>query len=145
MAVAVRGVCGAGVDYKALVSRGDLDYSTPATRSEEGMAVGNGRMGSLVWTTAEGMHFQIKWVRVKAGRAGVCGLKNPWGSGVMGIWREGKRVGEASGEVAALKMGREGGGGGAGWRAGAGVKRGLHFFVAANGGLWFHAGFMGSG
>src|SRR5271156_5705953 len=47
------------VNYRALVSRGDLDYTNPATRSEEGMPVGNGRMGSLVWTTPTALHFQI--------------------------------------------------------------------------------------
>lgn len=47
------------VDYRALVSRSDLDYTNPATRSEEGMPVGNGRMGSLVWTTPTALHFQI--------------------------------------------------------------------------------------
>lgn len=41
------------------VSRGDLDYSSPATRSDEGMPVGNGRMGSLVWTTPSAIKFQI--------------------------------------------------------------------------------------
>ncbi|HEV2331310.1 MAG TPA: DUF5703 domain-containing protein, partial [Verrucomicrobiae bacterium] len=47
------------VNYRSLVSRGDLVYTTPATRSEEGMPVGNGRMGSLVWTTPTALHFQI--------------------------------------------------------------------------------------
>ncbi|HXF10365.1 MAG TPA: DUF5703 domain-containing protein, partial [Desulfuromonadaceae bacterium] len=47
------------IDYRALVSRGDLDYTNPATRSEEGMPVGNGRMGSLVWTTPSAIKFQI--------------------------------------------------------------------------------------
>jgi len=46
------------VNYKSLVSRADLDYSTPVIRSEEGMPIGNGRMGSLVWTTPDAMHFQ---------------------------------------------------------------------------------------
>src|SRR5579884_1952962 len=35
-------------DFKTAISRGDLDYTSPATRSEEGIPVGNGRMGSLV-------------------------------------------------------------------------------------------------
>jgi hypothetical protein len=47
------------VNYPALISRADLDYTTPAVRSEEGMPVGNGRMGSLVWTTPSASHFQI--------------------------------------------------------------------------------------
>src|ERR1700744_3954053 len=47
------------VDFKTAISRGDLDYTSPTTRSEEGMPVGNGRMGSLVWTTPSAMKFQI--------------------------------------------------------------------------------------
>jgi len=47
------------VNYRALVSRGDLDYSEPARRSDEGMPVGNGRMGSLVWTSPSQLKFQI--------------------------------------------------------------------------------------
>ncbi|HTA95510.1 MAG TPA: DUF5703 domain-containing protein, partial [Verrucomicrobiae bacterium] len=47
------------VNYRALVSRGDLDYTNPVVRSEEGMPVGNGRMGSLVWTTPSALKFQI--------------------------------------------------------------------------------------
>lgn len=43
----------------AVIARADLDYSTPVVRSEEGMPVGNGRMGSLVWTTPNALHFQI--------------------------------------------------------------------------------------
>lgn len=52
------------VNYRALVSRGDLDYSEPARRSDEGMPVGNGRMGSLVWTTPSQLKFQINRVDV---------------------------------------------------------------------------------
>src|SRR3954467_3343236 len=44
---------------RATVGRADLDYRTPAARSEEGMPVGNGRMGSLVWTTPSALKFQI--------------------------------------------------------------------------------------
>src|ERR1043166_1856793 len=47
------------VDYRAIVSRGDLRYDTPATRSEEGMPVGNGRMGTLTWTTPSALHMQV--------------------------------------------------------------------------------------
>src|SRR2546421_250755 len=50
------------VDLPALVARGDLDYDRPASRSEEGMPVGNGRMGSLVWTTPSALHFQVNRV-----------------------------------------------------------------------------------
>jgi Domain of unknown function (DUF5703) len=52
------------VDHRALVSRADLDYDKPASRSEEGQPIGNGRMGSLVWTTPSALHFQINRVDV---------------------------------------------------------------------------------
>jgi len=52
------------VDYRGLVSRADLDYNEPARRSEEGLPVGNGRMGSLVWTTPSQLKFQINRVDV---------------------------------------------------------------------------------
>jgi hypothetical protein len=54
------------VNYAALVSRADLTYSKPAGRSEEGIPVGNGRMGSLVWTTPTALRFQINRVDVFA-------------------------------------------------------------------------------
>ncbi|HEY8993919.1 MAG TPA: DUF5703 domain-containing protein, partial [Lacunisphaera sp.] len=50
----------------AVVARADLDYTTPATRSEEGMPVGNGRMGSLVWTEPTALKLQINRVDVFA-------------------------------------------------------------------------------
>jgi len=52
------------VDYRKLVSRADLTYGTPVSRSEEGMPAGNGRMGSLVWTTPSSLKFQINRVDV---------------------------------------------------------------------------------
>jgi alpha-L-fucosidase 2 len=54
------------VDYRSLVSRADLDYNEPVSRSEEGMPVGNGRMGSLVWTTPTALKLQINRVDVFA-------------------------------------------------------------------------------
>ncbi len=54
------------VDYRSLIARADLDYNEPARRSEEGMPVGNGRMGSLVWTTPTQLKFQINRVDVFA-------------------------------------------------------------------------------
>jgi hypothetical protein len=50
------------VDYQALVSRADLNYGTPVAHGAEGIPIGNGRMGSLVWTTPEALHFQINRV-----------------------------------------------------------------------------------
>ena len=54
------------VDYKSLVSRADLTYAKPVDRSEEGLPVGNGRMGSLVWTTPDALKFQLNRVDVFA-------------------------------------------------------------------------------
>jgi hypothetical protein len=53
-------------DYRSLVSRADLHYDKPVSRSEEGIPVGNGRMGSLVWTTPEAIRLQINRVDVFA-------------------------------------------------------------------------------
>lgn len=52
------------VDYASIVSRGDLHYDKPADRSEEGMPIGNGRMGTLVWTTPAALRMQINRVDV---------------------------------------------------------------------------------
>jgi hypothetical protein len=54
------------VDYRKLVSRADLVYDKPVPRSEEGIPIGNGRMGSLVWTTPTQLRFQINRVDVYA-------------------------------------------------------------------------------
>jgi hypothetical protein len=50
---------------RALVSRADLHYDAPVARSEEGMPIGNGRMGSLVWTTPTAVKLQINRVDVQ--------------------------------------------------------------------------------
>jgi hypothetical protein len=52
------------VDFRTLASRADLVYEKPASRSEEGIPIGNGRMGSLVWTTPAALRFQINRVDV---------------------------------------------------------------------------------
>ncbi|WP_008585487.1 glycosyl hydrolase family 95 catalytic domain-containing protein [Niabella soli] len=51
-------------DYKQLVSRADLIYNKPASRSEAGQPIGNGRMGSLVWTTPSQIRMQINRVDI---------------------------------------------------------------------------------
>ncbi len=48
------------------ISRADLVYDQPVARSEEGMPLGNGRMGTLVWTTPAQMRSQINRVDVYA-------------------------------------------------------------------------------
>lgn len=52
------------IDFKNLISGADLIYNKPVKRSEEGMPVGNGRMGSLVWTTPSSLKFQVNRVDI---------------------------------------------------------------------------------
>jgi len=47
------------VDHRALVSRADIVYHSPAEVSIEGTPIGNGRMGTNVWTTPRSVRFQI--------------------------------------------------------------------------------------
>jgi hypothetical protein len=44
---------------RALVETANLVYERPVPRSEEGIPIGNGRMGSLVWTTPTQLKFQV--------------------------------------------------------------------------------------
>jgi hypothetical protein len=50
---------------RAIVSRADLIYTAPVARSEEGIPIGNGRMGTLVWTTPSALKFQINRVDIQ--------------------------------------------------------------------------------
>lgn len=54
------------VNYPALISRADLIYEKPADRSEAGIPVGNGRMGTLLWTTPTALKMQINRVDIFA-------------------------------------------------------------------------------
>ena len=47
------------VDDRAVVSQADIIYLSPAATSLEGQPIGNGRMGTLVWTTPHSLNFQI--------------------------------------------------------------------------------------
>ncbi|MBT7861388.1 MAG: hypothetical protein HN712_13785 [Gemmatimonadetes bacterium] len=47
------------VDHRALVSRADLIYHSPAATPLEGHPLGNGRMGTMVWTTPGTVCLQI--------------------------------------------------------------------------------------
>jgi hypothetical protein len=53
------GTTNAADDLRTVISRSDLHYPVPVERSEDGLPLGNGRMGSLVWTTASALRFQI--------------------------------------------------------------------------------------
>jgi hypothetical protein len=54
------------IDHEKLISRADLIYEKPVLRSEEGMPIGNGRMGSLIWTSDHELKFQINRVDIFA-------------------------------------------------------------------------------
>lgn len=47
------------VDAREFVSRADLIYQAPVRRSVEGQPIGNGTMGTSVWTTPGAIHFQV--------------------------------------------------------------------------------------
>lgn len=53
------------MDYKSIVSTADVNYTGIITKSQYGMPIGNGRMGSLVWNNnASSLNFQINRVDV---------------------------------------------------------------------------------
>ena len=54
------------MNYRNLAARADITYTSPARRSEEGLPIGNGRTGSLVWTSPSSIRFQINRVDVFA-------------------------------------------------------------------------------
>ena len=54
------------VNFKTLVSRADLHYRETVSRSEAGLPLGNGRMGSLIWTSPASLKLQINRVDVFA-------------------------------------------------------------------------------
>lgn len=54
------------VNRRALVARADLVFDRPASRPEEGMPLGNGRTGSMIWTTPSSLRLQINRVDVHA-------------------------------------------------------------------------------
>ena len=49
-------------DYRRLVAHSDLSFNTPPPSSHDGLPIGNGRMGTLVWTTPAALHYQINHV-----------------------------------------------------------------------------------
>ena len=46
-------------DHAALLSRADLIYRQPVEHGRQGQPIGNGRMGTMVWTTPETVRFRI--------------------------------------------------------------------------------------
>ena len=54
------------VDYRQLVSQADLIYERPAAAPVQGQPIGNGRMGTMIWTSPGAIHMQINHVDVFA-------------------------------------------------------------------------------
>lgn len=52
------------INYQSLISKADLIYNKPPQRSQDGQPIGNGRMGSLVWTSPQAISYQINRVDV---------------------------------------------------------------------------------
>jgi len=52
------------VDMRALVAPADLRIAGPVPQPEAGLPIGNGRMGTLLWTTPTKLHLQINRVDV---------------------------------------------------------------------------------
>src|SRR5260221_9554872 len=46
-------------DYRSLVAHANLSFNTPAPSRHDGLPIGNGRVGTLVWTTPSALHYQI--------------------------------------------------------------------------------------
>jgi hypothetical protein len=49
-------------DYRSLVAHADLSFNRPAPSTHDGLPIGNGRVGTLVWTTPAALHYQINHV-----------------------------------------------------------------------------------
>ena len=47
------------IDYQSLISEADLIYNKPPKHSLDGQPVGNGKMGSLIWTNPQAISYQI--------------------------------------------------------------------------------------
>jgi hypothetical protein len=61
----------------ARIALSDLHYIGSAPRSEDGIPLGNGRMGSLVWTVPSGLRLQINRVDVYASNAASDSFNEP--------------------------------------------------------------------
>jgi len=70
------------LDRAAIVSAGDLHYTRQVERSEAGLPIGNGRVGSLVWTEPDRIRLQVNRVDVFARNASATvGEESDWAGG----------------------------------------------------------------
>jgi len=91
------GICSADETYPEIVStrttvaRSDLVYDRPAATADEGQPIGNGRMGTMVWTSPNAIHLQIHRVDVFAvnanhqGRPGQIGSTTDYCGGIASV------------------------------------------------------------
>ena len=68
---------GSRIDCRRLVSRADLLSDRPPAAPVEGHPIGNGRMGTLVWTTPGTVEFQVNRVDVFAVNRKTAGARFP--------------------------------------------------------------------
>ncbi|MCU0873302.1 MAG: DUF5703 domain-containing protein, partial [Pirellulaceae bacterium] len=79
------------VDPQELVSPSDLLYERPAATPAAGQPIGNGRMGTMVWTSPDAIHLQINRVDVFAvnrdhqGQPGQRGSATDYCGGIAGV------------------------------------------------------------
>jgi len=64
-------------DDRTRVSRADLIDARPAETPTHGWPIGNGRMGTLVWTSQHALHFQLNRVDVFAVNKDAAGAHHP--------------------------------------------------------------------
>ena len=93
----VFGICSADepdpetVTPRTTVARSDLVYDRPAATPDEGQPIGNGRMGTMVWTSPNAIHMQIHRVDVFAvnayhqGRPGQIGSTTDYCGGIASV------------------------------------------------------------
>jgi hypothetical protein len=80
----------ASVAY-SFVARSDLVYDKPAEQPDAGQPIGNGRMGTMVWTSPNAIHLQINRVDVFAvncnhlGRPGQVGSETDYCGGIASV------------------------------------------------------------
>lgn len=91
------GICSADetgpetVNQRTDVARSDLVYDEPAATPDEGQPIGNGRMGTMVWTSPNAIHLQIHRVDVFAvnanhrGRPGQIGSATDYCGGIASV------------------------------------------------------------
>jgi len=79
------------VDQRDLVLPSDLLYERPAATAAAGQPIGNGRMGTMVWTSPDAIHLQINRVDVFAvnrdhqGRPAQVGSATDYCGGIAGV------------------------------------------------------------